>query len=185
MRDTLKALLPDITDKQLMQFETYYEMLVDWNTRVNLTAITARDDVIKKHFYDSLLALPLLEQDARCIDVGTGAGFPGVPLLIARPDLQMTLLDSLNKRLTFLEALIEKLGLSATLVHARAEDAGQDAKYRGRFDAAFSRAVSQLPALVELTVPFLKLGGSASPIKATPRRNCALRKTPQSSLNAS
>lgn len=159
MKDTLRALMPELTELQLSRFETYYEMLVDWNSRVNLTAITEKSEVAKKHFFDSMQGAALIPEGARCIDVGTGAGFPGVPLLILRPDLDLTLLDSLNKRLNFLKELLEALGLSATLVHARAEDAGRDPAHREQYDITLSRAVSALPCLLELTSPFLKVGG--------------------------
>ena len=125
MKRALAALLPGLTNEQLERFDLYYRRLVEWNGRVNLTAITEKADVAKKHFCDSLLALPYVPPAARCIDVGTGAGFPGVPILIVRPDVSMTLLDSLQKWLAFLESLLPELGLSARLVHARAEDPGK------------------------------------------------------------
>ena len=159
MQAMLSKLRPELTTKQLDQFSTYYEMLVDWNTRVNLTAITEPEDVANKHFIDSLAAEPYLPKGASVADVGTGAGFPGIPLLIVRPDLKLTLMDSLQKRLVFLEAVLKELGLSADCVHARAEDAGQNPRYRERFDAALSRAVSALPVLCELTLPLVKVGG--------------------------
>lgn len=159
MQEILKKLRPELTAKQLDQFSTYYEMLVDWNTRVNLTAITEPEDVANKHFLDSLAAEPYLISGASVADVGTGAGFPGIPLLIVRPDIKLTLMDSLQKRLVFLEAVLKELGLSAECVHARAEDAGQNPRYRERFDAALSRAVSALPVLCELTLPLVKVGG--------------------------
>ena len=157
--EILSPLRPELSPAQLVQFETYYTMLADWNTRVNLTAITAPEDVAKKHFLDSLAAAPYLKTGASVVDVGTGAGFPGLPLLILRPDLQVTLIDSLQKRLVFLEAVLKALGLKATLVHARAEDAGQNPLYRERFDAALTRAVSALPVLCELTLPLVKVHG--------------------------
>ena len=106
MRERLAALCPFLTGGQLSQFETYYAMLVEWNTRMNLTALTEPAEVAEKHFADSLLPMALVPEGARCIDVGTGAGFPGVPILIARPDIRCVLLDSLNKRLTFLDCLL-------------------------------------------------------------------------------
>jgi 16S rRNA (guanine527-N7)-methyltransferase len=157
--EILSPLRPDLTARQLAQFETYYAMLADWNTRVNLTAITEPEDVAKKHFLDSLSAAPYLKPNASVADVGTGAGFPGVPLLILRPDLKVTLMDSLQKRLVFLDAVLKELKLSAELVHARAEDAGQNPKYREKFDVALTRAVSALPVLCELTLPLVKVGG--------------------------
>jgi len=161
MNKTLQALRPELTREQLERFEAYYALLLEWNARVNLTAITDKSDVAKKHFVDSLAAEPYLPQNASVIDVGTGAGFPGVPLLIVRPDLKLVLLDALNKRLLFLEAVCSALGLEAELVHLRAEDAGRDARYRGRFDAALTRAVAALPVLLELTVPLVRVGGLA------------------------
>lgn len=159
--EILSPLRPDLTAVQLAQFETYYAMLADWNTRVNLTAITEPEDVAKKHFLDSLAAAPYLKPGAAVADVGTGAGFPGLPLLILRPDLRVTLIDSLQKRLVFLEAVLKELKLTAELVHARAEDAGQDPKYREKFDVALTRAVSGLPVLCELTLPLVKVGGKS------------------------
>ncbi|MCE5190113.1 MAG: 16S rRNA (guanine(527)-N(7))-methyltransferase RsmG [Eubacteriales bacterium] len=159
IQEILSKLRPELTARQLEQFSTYYEMLVDWNTRVNLTAITEPEDVVNKHFIDSLAAEPYLSKGASVADVGTGAGFPGIPLLIVRPDLKLTLMDSLQKRLVFLEAVLKELDLPAECVHARAEDAGQNPRYRERFDAALSRAVSALPVLCELTLPLVKVGG--------------------------
>ena len=159
--EILSPLRPDLSAEQLALFETYYAMLADWNTRVNLTAITEPEDVAKKHFLDSLAAAPYLKQGASIVDVGTGAGFPGLPLLIFRPDLKVTLMDSLQKRLVFLEAVCKELKLKAELVHARAEDAGQNPKYREKFDVALTRAVSALPVLCELTLPLVKVGGTS------------------------
>ena len=161
MRDILKRALPQADETALDRFETYQRLLAEWNERMNLTAITDPVEVAEKHFADSLAALPYLKPGMQVIDVGTGAGFPGVPLLIMEPKLELTLADSLHKRLTFLDALLKELGLTATLVHGRAEDLGQDRLYRERFDAATSRAVANLPVLLELTTPFVKVGGSA------------------------
>ena len=161
MRDILKRALPQADEAALDRFEIYQRLLAEWNERMNLTAITDPVEVAEKHFADSLAALPYLKPGMQVIDVGTGAGFPGVPLLIMEPKLELTLADSLNKRLTFLDALLKELGLTATLVHGRAEDLGQDRLYRERFDAATSRAVANLPVLLELTTPFVKVGGSA------------------------
>lgn len=166
IRRILATARPDFTDGQLDRFETYYALLADWNTRVNLTAITDPEGVAKKHFLDSLAAEPYLKQDACIADVGTGAGFPGVPLMILRPDLKVTLMDSLQKRLAFLETLLKELALDAELVHARAEDAGQNPRYRETFDAALTRAVAGLPALCELTLPLVKTGGISVAYKA-------------------
>ena len=161
MRELLRQAIPGLTDDACDKFVAYYAMLIDWNTRMNLTAITAPEDVVKKHFADSLAALPFLPDGAKIVDVGTGAGFPGIPLLIVRPDLRLTLVDSLQKRVTFLEAVLETLHLSATCVHARAEDFGRLPMQRGHYDFAVSRAVASLPVLLELTVPLLKVGGKS------------------------
>ena len=161
MRELLKQTIPNLTEDACDKFVAYYDLLIDWNTRMNLTAITAPEEVVKKHFYDSLAALKYLPDGAKIADVGTGAGFPAIPLLILNPTLKITLVDSLNKRITFLEEVLKTLQLSAECVHARAEDFGRDPKYRGQFDATVSRAVASLPVLLELTVPLLKVGGKA------------------------
>lgn len=166
IKEILASQRPELTQAQLDKFEEYFRMLVNWNERVNLTAIIEPEDVVKKHFVDSLAAAPYLPQGAKVVDVGTGAGFPGLPLLIIRPDLKLTLMDSLQKRLTFLEAVLSELGLKAECVHDRAEDAGQDPRYREKFDVALSRAVSSLPVLAELTLPLVKVGGCSIAYKA-------------------
>ena len=161
MRDILKQALPQADEQALERFEIYHRLLAEWNERMNLTAITDPVEVAEKHFADSLAALPYLKAGMQVIDVGTGAGFPGVPLLIMEPGLELTLADSLQKRLTFLDALLRELGLTSALVHGRAEDLGQNKLYREQFDAALSRAVANLPVLLELTTPFVKVGGTA------------------------
>ena len=182
--EILSPLRPDLSSEQLDQFETYYAMLADWNTRVNLTAITEPEDVAKKHFLDSLAAAPYLKANAAVADVGTGAGFPGLPLLILRPDLKLTLIDSLQKRLVFLEAVLKELKLSAELVHARAEDAGQNPRYREKFDAALTRAVSGLPVLCELTLPLVKVGGVSIAYKGDSAEELSASKNALSVLHA-
>jgi len=152
----------NLTEEQIFQFITYYEMLTEWNQVMNLTAITEYADVMKKHFIDSLSLIKAydVKKDAKLIDVGTGAGFPGLALKIAFPQLQITLLDSLNKRIKFLDAVIEKLQLTAVeTVHGRAEDAAKDDKMRERFDICVSRAVANLSTLSEYCIPFVKKGG--------------------------
>ena len=161
MKDLLKKALPQADETALDRFEIYHRLLSEWNEKMNLTAITDPVAVAEKHFADSLAALPYLKPSMKVVDVGTGAGFPGVPLLILEPRLQLTLADSLQKRLTFLDALLNELGLTAALVHGRAEDLGQNKLYREQFDAALSRAVANLPVLLELTTPFVRVGGTA------------------------
>ncbi len=151
-----------LNDNQLEQFEQYYELLTEWNEKINLTRITEPDEVALKHFADSLTLLEYVEipKNSTIIDVGTGAGFPGIPLKIARPDINLTLLDSLNKRLGFLGEVCSELGIEAKLVHSRAEDGGKDKLYREKYDFAVSRAVARLNILSEYCLPYVKVGGS-------------------------
>lgn len=151
-----------ITEMQIRQFLTYYEMLTEWNEVMNLTAITEYEDVIKKHFVDSVSLVKAcdLSGSLSVIDIGTGAGFPGLALKIAFPDLNVILLDSLNKRIRFLNEVIEKLGLQGIeAVHGRAEDYAKQDKYREGFDLCVSRAVANLSTLSEYCLPFVKVGG--------------------------
>ena len=150
------AVTPELTEK----LDIYARLLVEWNQKMNLTAITDPAGIAVKHFADSLTAVRLLpEGPFSLIDVGTGAGFPGVPLALYRPDCRLTLLDSLNKRLTFLDAVCKETGLDATLIHARAEEGGRDPKLREKYDLACARAVANLPVLSEYCLPFVKVGG--------------------------
>jgi 16S rRNA (guanine527-N7)-methyltransferase len=183
--ELLSPLRPDLNQQQLAMFETYYAMLADWNTRLNLTAIISPEDVAKKHFLDSFAAAPYLKNEARIIDVGTGAGFPGIPLLILRPDLTLTLMDSQQKKLVFLDAVLKELKLPAECVHARAEDAGRNPKYRERFDAALTRAVSALPVLCELTLPLVKVGGVSIAYKGDSAEELAASQNALELLHAS
>lgn len=142
------------------RLDIYARLLVEWNERMNLTAITDPTGIVIKHFADSLSIAPLLPEGTfSLIDVGTGAGFPGVPLAIVRGDMRLTLLDSLNKRLLFLEELCRAVGVEATRIHARAEEGGRDAALREQFDVATARAVAALPVLCELCLPFVRVGG--------------------------
>lgn len=152
----------ELSDEQLNQLENYYKLLVSWNERMNLTAITEPKDVAIKHFADSLSVLSFVDvpNGASVIDVGTGAGFPGLVLKIARPDIKLTLLDSLKKRLTFLEDVLNNLGLDAQLIHSRAEEGGQSIDLRECYDFAVSRAVAQLNVLCEYCLPYVRLSGS-------------------------
>lgn len=147
--------------EQIEKLDLYAEMLLEWNEKINLTAITDSEGIAIKHFYDSLTPLWYLNipKNVRVIDVGTGAGFPSIPMAIVRPDLRFTLLDSLNKRLNFLNEVCTRLDIKAELVHMRAEDAAQKAEYRESFDVAVSRAVAALPVLCEYCIPFVKKNG--------------------------
>lgn len=151
-----------LTEKQLKQFELYYDMLIEKNKVMNLTAITEFDEVLEKHFLDSvsLIRAVDLHQSLKVMDLGTGAGFPGIPLKIVFPNIQVTLADSLNKRVLFLNEVIEALGLEQVeAVHGRAEDLARDKKYRERYDLCVSRAVANLSTLSEYCLPFVKMGG--------------------------
>lgn len=151
----------EIKEEQLQQFELYYRLLTEWNKKINLTAITDPQGVAVKHFADSISVLHFISipQSARVLDVGTGAGFPGVVLKIMRPDIQLTLLDSLKKRFLFLDDLLSQLNLKAEFIQGRAEDYGQDINLRESFDLVVSRAVAQLNMLSEYCIPFVRLSG--------------------------
>lgn len=150
-----------LSAEQIQQLNRYAQLLVEWNQKMNLTAITDPEGILIKHFLDSILPFSLvpLPEGSSLIDVGTGAGFPSVPLLIWRPDLRVTLLDSLQKRLTFLEEVLAQCGLSAKLIHMRAEDGGRQPILREQFDAATARAVANLRELSEYCLPYVKPGG--------------------------
>ncbi len=161
LTDTLSAFDIVLIENQLAQLKQYHELLIEWNEKMNLTALTAPEDVALKHFADSLLLLRYcdIEKEARVIDVGTGAGFPGMVLKIARPDIQLTLLDSLQKRLGFLDEVCNELGFDdVELIHSRAED-GSRTELRDSFDIAVSRAVASLNTLCEYDMPYVKVGG--------------------------
>ena len=152
----------EITGRQADQLDRYAQLLVEWNEKMNLTAITDPEGVLVKHLMDSLTvlrSLPAAGEKVRLIDVGTGAGFPGIPLAVMREELELTLLDSLNKRLVFLEAVCRALGLEARCVHARAEGAGRQKAHREKYNVATARAVAALPALCEYCLPLVVPGG--------------------------
>lgn len=150
-----------LDDTALDRFDTYAELLVEWNGKMNLTAITEPEEIEVKHFLDCLMLPKYFNLDyiQTVIDVGAGAGFPSVPLLIYKPDLCLTMMDAINKRLTFLDTAVHALGLEAQLIHERAEAAGQDENYREKFDLATARAVAPMNVLAEYCLPFVKVGG--------------------------
>ena len=145
------------SDKQISQLLSYSELLVDWNTKINLTAICDPKGIAEKHFLDSATALLTGFMNGKVIDVGTGAGFPGFVLKIMKPEIELTLLDSLQKRINFLKTVGEELDISAEYIHSRAEDGGR--MYREQYDTVVSRAVANMTVLSELCLPFLKVGG--------------------------
>lgn len=161
LTEKAKAMGWKVSAAQAEQFQAYLELLLEWNGKMNLTAITDPGEVVEKHFLDSLtlLAWPKLKQGVRVIDVGTGAGFPGIPLKILRPDIDLTLLDGTQKRLNFLGEVCAALKISARRVHKRAEEAGLDKTMRERFDLATARAVAALPVLAEYCMPLIKMKG--------------------------
>lgn len=160
MKDKLEYMIKD--EFKLKQFRRYYELLTEWNKVMNLTAITEYDEVVEKHFLDSLSIERVVDlaEIGTVIDVGTGAGFPGIPLKIAYPHLNVVLLDTLNKRVKFLNTVINELGFSnIEAIHGRAEDAARKEEYREKFDLCVSRAVANLSTLSEYCIPFVKRGG--------------------------
>ncbi|HFV0197673.1 TPA: 16S rRNA (guanine(527)-N(7))-methyltransferase RsmG [Streptococcus agalactiae] len=159
-----------LTDKQKKQFETYFRLLVEWNEKINLTAITDKEEVYLKHFYDSIA--PILQgyidnSPLSILDIGAGAGFPIIPMKILYPEIDITIIDSLNKRINFLNILANELELSGVhFFHGRAEDFGQDRVFRAKFDIVTARAVARMQVLAELTIPFLKVNGRLIALKA-------------------
>jgi 16S rRNA (guanine527-N7)-methyltransferase len=167
--EALKEKGIELNDKQIAQFKKYFELLVEWNEKMNLTAITDLEGVYLKHFYDSISAsfyFDFTKVNSVC-DVGAGAGFPSLPIKICFPHLHVTIVDSLNKRISFLNHLSEQLQLeNVEFVHARAEEFGQNANYREQFDAVTARAVARLSVLSELCIPLVKQGGYFVALKA-------------------
>ncbi|WP_440449254.1 16S rRNA (guanine(527)-N(7))-methyltransferase RsmG [Ruminococcus intestinalis] len=171
IKDLLQNYIKDykitLTENQYEQFQKYFELLAEWNEKMNLTAITDESGVALKHFADSLSLLNFVDipQNSSLADIGTGAGFPGVVLKIARPDIKLTLIDSLNKRLVFLGEVCAQLGIEAELIHSRAEDGARDEKLRESFDFAVSRAVARMNVLSEYCLPYVKVGGAFCAMK--------------------
>lgn len=171
IKDLLQNYIKDykitLTENQYEQFQKYFELLAEWNEKMNLTAITDESGVALKHFTDSLSLLNFVDipQNSSLADVGTGAGFPGVVLKIARPDIKLTLIDSLNKRLVFLGEVCAQLGIEAELIHSRAEDGARDEKLRESFDFVASRAVARMNVLSEYCLPYVKVGGAFCAMK--------------------
>ena len=168
LQESCEKMGVSLTEEMASQFMTYLSLLLEWNEKMNLTAITDKKDVVQKHFVDCLSILPHLSLNGqeKIIDVGTGAGFPGIPVKIACPDVEMTLLDSLQKRIGFLEEVGSQLHLSGVIyVHSRAEDGGQNPDYREQFDLCVSRAVANLAVLAEFCLPFVKVGGRLAALK--------------------
>ncbi|GGE36487.1 16S rRNA (guanine(527)-N(7))-methyltransferase RsmG [Streptococcus himalayensis] len=169
--EALKQQEITLSDTQKAQFERYFELLVEWNEKINLTAITEKKEVYLKHFYDSIA--PILQgnipnEPILLLDIGAGAGFPSLPMKIVYPALQVTIIDSLNKRIQFLHLLAEELGLTDVhFYHGRAEDFAQDKAFRAQFDIVTARAVARMQVLSELTIPFLKVGGKLLALKAS------------------
>lgn len=158
-----------LDEVMLERFDIYARLLVEWNEKMNLTAITEPREIELKHFLDSLMLIKYydLQNVSNAIDVGAGAGFPSMPILIYKPEIQFTLLDSLNKRLTFLSTVNSELGLDAKLVHSRAEVSGQEENYREKFDLAMARAVAPMNVLSEYCIPFVKEGGAFVALKGS------------------
>lgn len=157
-----------IENEQVDKLITYMKILQEWNEKINLTAITADEDIVLKHFIDSLTVEKYIENGAKIIDVGTGAGFPGMVLKIARNDTKITLLDSLNKRINFLNEIIQKCGLeNIETVHGRAEEYGNNKEFREMYDVSIARAVANLSTLAEFCLPFVKVGGKFIAMKGS------------------
>lgn len=161
LKESAKSILIDLTNEQLEQFEKFYDLLIETNKSLNLTAITEMHEVVQKHFIDSIAISNYIDLSGKkVIDVGTGAGFPGVPLAIIYPDTEFILMDSLQKRLNFIENALKICNIkNVTTLHGRAEDIGQNIKHREKYDYCVSRAVASLPVLLELCTPMVKVGG--------------------------
>lgn len=168
MQDLVKKIDIKISDEEIIKFYKYMELLLDWNEKINLTAITEQNDIILKHFVDSLTIQKYLKNNVKVVDIGTGAGFPGIPLAIMNKTNKFTLVDSLNKRINFLNEVKQNIKLdNITAIHSRAEDFGQNKLYREKFDIAVSRAVANLSVLLEYLLPSIKVGGKVICMKGS------------------
>ena len=168
LKDSMKKINIEITEKQVDDFYNYMNLLLEWNEKINLTAITEENDIILKHFVDCGTILKYIKDNSSIIDIGTGAGFPGIPLKILNNSLKITLMDSLNKRIIFLNDVIEKLKLSnIEAIHERAEELARNKNYREKFDISTSRAVANLSTLSEYMLPFVKKDGIAISMKGS------------------
>mgnify|MGYP000602177570 CR=1 FL=1 len=166
LTEKLRKIQIDISDIQIKQFYDYMNLLIEWNKKINLTAIIEPDEIILKHFIDSLTINNEIKRGDKIADIGTGAGFPGIPIKILNPENEVVLIDSLNKRLIFLDEVINKLGLkNISTVHARAEEIGHNKMYREQFDIVTSRAVAKLNVLLEYMKPLTKIGGKCICLK--------------------
>ena len=160
LMEKAKAINIEMNNEQAEKFYKYMKLLIEWNEKINLTAITEENEIILKHFIDSLTVLKYINQTDRIIDVGTGAGFPGIPIAIMMSNTKITLLDSLNKRINFLNDAIKELDLkNIETIHSRSEDCGKDISKREYYDIAIARAVANLTTLSEYLLPFVKIGG--------------------------
>jgi len=168
LKEISKQINIDLNEEQLEKFKKYMHLLLEWNEKINLTAITEEDEVILKHFVDSMTVLKYVDEGASIVDVGTGAGFPGIPVSIANDEVNVTLVDSLNKRINFLQEVISEINLrNIKAIHSRAEDFGQNKEHREKYDISVSRAVANLSVLVEYLLPLVKVGGKCICMKGS------------------
>lgn len=160
LNEKLKLININISEDEIENFKIYMELLLEWNEKINLTAITDENDIVLKHFVDSLTIKKYISENEKIIDIGTGAGFPGIPLAIMNKNNEITLMDSLNKRIVFLNDVIDKLKLNnVKAIHSRAEELARNKNHREKYDVAVSRAVANLSTLVEYMLPFVRIGG--------------------------